>query len=402
MGENGRDIPVLKPGVDIATPDKPQPEIDAATRKLYADCLPKTVQIVTDQGKGSGFFMDKDGTIGTAAHVVLGTREQFGVTSDGTRYKLQIEKLDDLNDSAILRPLGLKPGTAPAAEMGSTKDLTPQQPIYPIGYPGGLRPAYISPGNFLKAITQKGLFEQLDANIDKRLDSALKAVTPSELPQVKAVLGRDLLAGSVHIRPGDSGGPMFDAREKVIGISDMITDFKSGYFVPVEKIHDLYNSKESKFDFTYNRIAEPWAQEYKNTWLNKPLVAAGESAALAGAGYVGYRLMSAFPRSFGGTAAALGGLKLLDDAGSLIESTDSRDKYKFALASASDLAGIAGGLAMLSSRYRVGGAIGLAVGIAGRVAADFLPTHLVVTDVQRKDGTIMPPVTMDIQSQLGL
>ena len=128
MGEKS-DIPVLKPGVDIAIPGKPQPQIDEAAQKLYEDSLPKTVQITTDRGAGSGFFMDKDGNIGTAAHVILGTREQFATTSDGTKYKLQIEKLDDINDTAIMKPIGLAPGSRPFAEMGSSKDLKVDQDI---------------------------------------------------------------------------------------------------------------------------------------------------------------------------------------------------------------------------------------------------------------------------------
>ncbi|MBX9685637.1 MAG: trypsin-like peptidase domain-containing protein, partial [Candidatus Obscuribacterales bacterium] len=267
MGDKRGEIPVLKLGMDIADPNEPQPQIDDLTRKLYEDCLPKTVQITTDKGLGSGFFMDKDGRIGTAAHVILGSREQFAVASDGTRWKLQIEKIDDVNDAAILKAVAFKSGSRPVAEIGKSSDLKPDQPIFPIGHPGGLRPAYISPGYFRKSTTEQELFESQDPQAKDAIKDALTNLTPRELPDVQAALSRDLLHGAVHIRPGDSGGPMFDANGRVLGINDMITLPKDGsnipsdgFFVPAEKIKALYDSQDSKFDFTYNRLAAPWAQ----------------------------------------------------------------------------------------------------------------------------------------------
>jgi hypothetical protein len=403
MGEGRHDIPVLKPGVDIATPDKAQPEIDAAAQKLYADTLPKTVQIATDKSRGSGFFLDREGTVSTAAHVVLGTREQFAITSDGSKYKLQIEKLDDVNDIAILKPVGLKPGSQPFAELESTKNLLPEQALYSMGHPNGLRPAYISPGTYNRTLSQEELFKSLDPEVGKKIEAGLKALTPAEVPGLQAALARNVIGADVHIQQGDSGGPVFNAAGKVIGMNDMITNFKHAYFTPVDKIRNLYeNTTPGDFNFTYNRLAEPWVQDYKNTWLTQPVAAAAQTATFGGLGYLGYRLASKFPRATGVTASVFEGLRLLDDAGSLLASTDSADKWKFGIASAADLAGVAGGLAMLSSRYRLGGAIGLSVGIAGRIAADFIPNHLVLTNIQRKSNPLLPPMNQDVQKTLGL
>lgn len=403
MGDTQGEIPVLRPGVDIKQPGDAQPKIDDATRKLYEDSLPKTVQITTDNGVGSGFFMDKDGTVGTAAHVVLGSREQFAIASDGTKYKLQLIKLDDLNDSAILKPIGLKPGSRPFVEMGASTGLKDGDEIFPIGHPNGLRPAYISPGNFTQTLTQQELFKKIDARVDERLNHGLERLTPKELPQVLEALNRPLLAANVHIRPGDSGGPTFDKNGKVIGFNDMISSFEHGYFVPIEKMRALYNSNDSKFDFTYNRVPEPsLALDYKNNWIQKPVTAATQTAALAGLGYVGYRGLMAYPRAMGIGASLLETSQLLDDASDLLNSTDRMDKLKFGVKSASDIVGVVGGLALASSRYRVGGAIGLAVGIGGRLAADLIPTRLVLTDIQRKSDPTIPPLDQNIEKKLGL
>lgn len=404
MVENQGEIPVLKPGVELALPGNKQPEIDEATRKLYNDSLPKTVQIVTDTGVGSGVIMDKDGNIGSAAHVVLGSREQFAVTSDGTKYKLQISKLDDINDTVVLHAIGFKPDKAAIAEMGSSKDLKAFQPLFPMGHPGGIRPAYISPGIYNSPLTNGELIKGLHEMTEEQLQDMVKsAITDKEMDNMQAALKRPLLAADVHIRQGDSGGPVFDGRGRVVGLNDMISSYEKGFFVPVEKLTDLYNSKQSDFNFTYHRLAEPWAQDYKNTWQQKPLTAFGQTATAAAAGYGAYRIASAYlPRGAGVAAALYEGFSLSDDVRSLLSSTDSRDTLKYSLASATDLVGLAGSVAFFTSRYRVGGAIGLGVGIAGRLAADFIPSRLVLTDLERKSNPLIPPFNQNIEKTLGL
>jgi len=401
MADTQTDIPVLKPGVKLETPNHAQPNIDDVGRKLYADTLPKTVQITTDTGAGSGFFMDKDGRVGTAAHVILGTREQFITTSDGTKYKARIEKLDDINDTAILKPMGLEPGSRPVAEMGSSQNLKNDQPIYPVGHPFGLRPAYISPGTFVSQLTQAELFHQLDPTADKDLEEGLKGVTPKELDDVKAALARQLLSGTVQIQPGDSGGPMFDVNGKVLGVNDMITGPTKGFFVPVEKIRDLYNG-DGNFKYTYNYVAEPWAQNFKNTLEQKPLIAGAELASAAGIGATALTVMSRFPRSAGVGSSLYEAANFLSDSSDYLSSTDSHDKMRFGVKSLSDVLGTVSSLALLSSRYRIGGAVGLALGISGRIAADFIPTHLIVTDIERKADPLIPPRSPDVQKTLSL
>lgn len=404
MVETQGEIPVLKPGVELAAPGEKQPEIDEATRKLYNDSLPKTVQIITDMGVGSGVIMDRDGNIGSAAHVILGSREQFAIASDGTKYKLQLTKLDDINDTAILKAVGFQPHKHAIAEMGSSASLKAFEKIYPIGHPGGLRPAYISPGVYNSPLTNgdliKGIHEIDEATLQEHVKSA---ITDKEMPDMQAALSRKMFAADVHIRPGDSGGPVFNESGKVVGINDMISSYEKGFFVPVEKLTDLYKSNDNAFKITYNRIADPWAQEYKNTWSQKPLLALGETATAGVAAYGAYRFASAYlPRTAGSLAAIYEGFQLKDDISSLLNSTDSRDKLKFGIATAADAVGLAGSIAFLSSRYRVGGAIGLGVGLAGRFAADFIPTRLVLSDLERKSNPLLPPFNLNIEKTLGL
>jgi len=402
MDKSREQIPVLKPGEKFAEPNEPQPELEPSAVKLYLDSLPKTVQIRADNGSGSGFFMDKDGRIGTAAHVILGSREQFAITSDGTKYKLQIEKIDDLNDIAIMKPLGYKSGSYPVAEMGDSSVLKKGTEIFPMGHPQGRRPAYISPGEFGAEMKNSQLLLDFHQLTQEELEERIgDAITPKETPFMKSALERDLLNGVVHIRPGDSGGPAFDANGKVIGINDMITSFKNGYFVPVEKIRALYDQKNSDFEITYHRSPAVWAESYQNQWTQKPIAALTETATFAGAGYFGSRLIASSPR-MGSLGVGLGeGMMLYNDANQLMRSTDGRDQLKYTLASAADATGLLGSAALLT-RMRTGGAIGIGVGILGRIAVDFIPTRMVMTDLVRKSDPTMPPFTHDIEKNLGL
>lgn len=394
-------IPALKPGLEMAKPGEPQPELDAVARKLYEDTAPKTVQIQTDRGAGSGAFIDKDGRITTAAHVILGSREQSAVTQDGTVYKLMIEKLDDINDTAILKPLGIKAGRHPHIELSPSAQLKADDAIYAVGHPQGMRPAYMSPGYFRKSVSMENMFKGQAEEAEQAIKDGLENLTPRELPYMKEALAREILGGKIHIRPGNSGGPAVNAEGKMIGQSDLITSFEDGYFVPSERIMELYKN-ESKFDFKYNRLAEPWAQEYKNTWKQSPTTAASMTLAAGGAGYLGYNVLSRFPKSMGVGLAAVEGLRLLDDSSKLLSATDPMDKVKYGIASVSDLSGLAGGLAMTARSYRLGGAIGLGIGIAGRVAADFIPNRLVLSDITRKSDSLMPPLDPQIDRTLRL
>ncbi|MBX9687465.1 MAG: hypothetical protein K2X27_12230, partial [Candidatus Obscuribacterales bacterium] len=143
-------------------------------------------------------------------------------------------------------------------------------------------------------------------------------------------------------------------------------------------------------------------QTYKNTWHNQPIMAASETLAAGGAAYLAYRAIFAAPRTFGMGAAAIEGIRLMSDVGTLLNSTDTRDRLKYGIAGVADLSGTIGGLALMSSRYRIGGAIGLAVGIGGRLAADFIPNRLVLSDITRKADNLRPPLNPNIERLLGL
>jgi len=54
----------------------------------------------------------------------------------------------------------------------------------------------------------------------------------SELPEMPHA-GREWVAVSAHLRPGHSGGPLLDARGRLVGINTMMAGPEVGLAVPV-------------------------------------------------------------------------------------------------------------------------------------------------------------------------
>lgn len=137
-------------------------------------------------GTGSGFFVSADGAILTSHHVISSC-SVVSVTPPGTNaVRAEIVQLDKTWDLALLRadlePQGI-------ASFALTVDPTASNEITVVGYPNRGRVT-------IKPVRASG--QALGIKIAK-----------SGLP---------LLVLKVDVRPGNSGGPVLDARGNVIGI----------------------------------------------------------------------------------------------------------------------------------------------------------------------------------------
>ena len=300
-----------------------------------------------------------------------------------------------------MKAINFKQGSLLILDLAPSKDLKADQLVFGMGHPGGLRPAYLSPGYHRVEQTQMEMMKGLSEEVEGKIQEKIQTLTPKEKPGIEAMLNRDILNARIHIRPGDSGGPLLNEQGKVVGINDMITSFEMGYFVPSEKIQALYND-EGKFNFKYDNVASPWVQQYKHDWKATPVVAAAETLGVGALGAVGNAGLNRFPKTGGSGMLAVGGLMLASDAGKMLEATDSRDQIKYGAASASDLTAVLGAAASLIPRARLIGKIAMGAGVAGRIGSEFIPNRHVLTDISRKDGSILPPVSPEIEKSLGL
>ena len=163
---------------------------------------------------GTGFVVDAQGHIVTAAHVVDGASTVSVKLADGTTRAATVLGSDDATDVAVLRidPAGL---TLHPLALGSSAALDVGAPIAAIGDPFGY---------------DRSISTGIVSGVDRTI-SAPNGFTVAHAIQTDAAMN-----------PGNSGGPILDASGKVIGIADQIatggTEQSSGvgFAVPIDLV----------------------------------------------------------------------------------------------------------------------------------------------------------------------
>ena len=143
-------------------------------------------------GQGSGIVWSDDGTIVTNAHVVPG-RDSSGIVvalADGRRAPARVVVRDCRRDLAILVAdrAALGPAPLPVAALGEPSRLRPGELLLALGHPLGVAHAL-----------------------------AVGVVHAAPEAQRSPYLAADL-----RLAPGNSGGPLADARGRVVGVNSMI------------------------------------------------------------------------------------------------------------------------------------------------------------------------------------
>ena len=188
--------------------------LDASS--VYASAAPGVVDISVDNGSGTGFVVDKDGHIVTAAHVVERRDARSPSSSqDGTTRKATVLGQDDATDVAVIKidPSGL---TLHPLTLGSSSSVGVGDDVAAIGDPFG----------YARSIST-GIVSGVDRTI-----KAPNGFTVAHALQTDAAMN-----------PGNSGGPVLNADGQVIGIADQIaTDGSAdqssgvGFAVPIDLV----------------------------------------------------------------------------------------------------------------------------------------------------------------------
>src|SRR5918995_2903467 len=146
------------------------------------------------RGVGAGVIWDREGLVLTNHHVVAGRRrgaKAAVVLRDGREFGAEVVKRGRDLDLALLR-VEDGPGDLPAAPLGDSDALRVGQLAYAIGHPWG------------------------------RL-GAVTAGVVSGLGIAGGPRGRaQFIQSDVSLAPGNSGGPLLNARGEVVGINAMI------------------------------------------------------------------------------------------------------------------------------------------------------------------------------------
>jgi S1-C subfamily serine protease len=178
---------------------------------------------------GSGFVVDKDGTIITNAHVVDGaSKVTVSFEEGGEAIDADVKGVDDDADIAVLKinPEGRDLTVLP---LGDSSKAQVGDPVVAIGNPFGLQ----------RTVTT-GIVSALQRQVD----------APSGFP-ISGVIQTD-----ASINPGNSGGPLLNAQGQVIGINSQIAtgggqgSVGIGFAVPINvaknELPQLREGKEIK------------------------------------------------------------------------------------------------------------------------------------------------------------
>jgi S1-C subfamily serine protease len=172
-----------------------------------------------DGGLGSGFVLDSKGFIATNTHVVTNgqrlsrARQVFVDFADGNRVPARIVGTDPNADVALLKvdPAGL---SLTPIELGEVDDLRVGEAVAAIGSPFGEEQSL-----------SVGVISALDRNIESLTDFGIG----------------DAIQTDAAINRGNSGGPLLNARGRVIGINAQIRTETGegagvGFAIPVDTV----------------------------------------------------------------------------------------------------------------------------------------------------------------------
>jgi serine protease Do len=161
---------------------------------------------------GSGFIIDKSGYIVTNNHVVANGKKITVKLSDGRQFNARLIGADKATDIALLKINTKSP--LPAVEFGDDRQVRVGDWVIAVGNPFGL-------SNTVTA----GIVSSIGRNIGNG--------PYTDYIQIDAPINR-----------GNSGGPTFDLRGKVIGMNSMIYSPSGGsvgigFAIPASTIRDI-------------------------------------------------------------------------------------------------------------------------------------------------------------------
>ena len=189
-----------------------KPAADARLAETLAASSAKSVVVITHYGRdgkedgvGAGFIVGSDGLIATSLHVIGEARPIQVRLPDGTKHEVtEVYASDRKFDLALVR---IPASKLPALSLGDSDALKQGAPVVAIGNPLGL-----------------------EHSVVQGVVSAKREVEGVEMIQI-----------AIPIEPGNSGGPLLDAKARVQGILTLKSAMTAnlGFAMPVNLLKTL-------------------------------------------------------------------------------------------------------------------------------------------------------------------
>jgi len=179
------------------------------------------------KGLGSGVLIDEQGSIVTNAHVVDGAANITVTLHDGSRLPAELIGSDPQSDVALLH-VTLPKGQHAPAQLGDSDKLEIGQKVLAIGHPFGLGYAF-STG------IVSGFGRLLETKQEVFQERVIQTTTP--------------------FNPGNSGGPLVDSEDRVVGINSSILMGAQniGFAIPINTVKTIVTELR-----TNGRVIRPW------------------------------------------------------------------------------------------------------------------------------------------------
>jgi putative serine protease PepD len=193
-------------------------------RSIYARTSPSVVSVRAREGSGisggTGFVIDRRGTIVTNTHVVAGaSRVEVRLDDHGDSIQAQVLGSDASSDLAVLRVSGSAASRLRPLVLADSNAVQVGDLAVAIGYPLGL-------DRTATAGIVSGVGRAITAPNGFRIDKVIQTDAP--------------------INPGNSGGPLLDSAGRVIGVNSQIATANGasgsigiGFAVPSNTVREV-------------------------------------------------------------------------------------------------------------------------------------------------------------------
>lgn len=227
---------------DVATPEpvansnSQNPNWEAVAKAVRPSVVAISVETNNESDQGSGSIIDSKGHILTNNHVVAGAADGNGIITvelfDGRLYKAKIVGRDVLTDLAVIK-IENPPKDLTVAPLGNSDDLKVGESVAAIGNPLGLSSTVTT--GIVSALNRPVRVQAVQGGSpdseDEQDPFGLRRyfggggmLQPSQ-PE-KSTAPTEVTTNAIQVdaavNPGNSGGPLFDSRGRIVGVTSSI------------------------------------------------------------------------------------------------------------------------------------------------------------------------------------